>query len=154
MLHKLTVMLALITMISCSQKKVDTKAEGEKLMQLSRDWSKHAATKDIDKIVGYWSDDAVLFSSGYPTVTGKNELKKMVQESMNIPGFKISWEPLKAEVSESGDMAYLIEKNEITVPDSTGKPRVIKGNVVTIWRKNAAGEWKVVVDISSDQAAQ
>ena len=154
MLYKLTFMLLLVAMIGCNQKKVDTKAEGEKLMQISREWSKQAAGKDIDKIVNYWSDDAVLFSNGHPAVNGKNELRKMVEGSMNIPGFKISWEPVKAEVSESGDMAYLIEKNEMTLPDSSGKPMVIKGNVVTVWKKNAAGEWKVVVDISSDQAAQ
>jgi ketosteroid isomerase-like protein len=152
--RKLIFMLLTIIMFSCKEKKVDTKAEAEKLMQLSREWSKHAAGRDVDKIVSYWSDEAVLFSNGHPTVTGKNELKKMVEESMNIPGFKISWEPVKAEVSESGDMAYIIEKNEITMPDSTGKPFVMKGNVVTVWKKNVAGEWKAVVDISSDQAAQ
>lgn len=154
MSYKLIAVLVMVTMISCTQKKVDTKAEGEKLMQLSREWSKHASTRDVDKIVSFWSDDAVLFSNGRPAVNGKNELRKMVEESMNIPGFKISWEPVTAEVSESGDMAYIIEKNEMTVPDSTGRPVVIKGNVVTVWKKNAAGEWKAVVDISADQAAQ
>ncbi len=152
MTHKLALMLVTVTLICCNQKKVDTKAEGEKLMALSREWSKQAAGRDVDKIVNYWSDDAVLFTNGHPAINGKNALRQMVEESMNIPGFKISWEPVKVDVSESGDMAYLIEKNEMTMQDSTGKPFVIKGNVVTVWKKNAAGEWKAVVDISSDQA--
>ncbi len=151
-MYKLTFMLVTVTLVCCTQKKVDTKAEAEKLMALSREWSKEAAGRDVDKIVNYWSDDAVLFTNGRPAINGKTELRQMVKESMDIPGFKISWEPLKAEVSESGDMAYLIEKNEMTMPDSTGKPFVMKGNVVTVWKKNAAGEWKAVVDISSDQA--
>ncbi len=152
MTNKLALMLVTVTLICCNQKKVDTKAEGEKLMALSREWSKQAAGKDVDKIVDYWSDDAVLFTNGRPAINGKNALRQMVEESLNIPGFKITWEPVKVDVSESGDMAYLIEKNEMTMQDSTGKPFVIKGNVVTVWKKNTAGEWKAVVDISSDQA--
>lgn len=152
MTNKLALMLVTVTLICCNQKKVDTKAEGEKLMALSREWSKQAAGKDVDKIVNYWSDDAVLFTNGRPAINGKNALRQMVEESLNIPGFKITWEPVKVDVSESGDMAYLIEKNEMTMQDSTGKPFVIKGNVVTVWKKNTAGEWKAVVDISSDQA--
>ena len=149
-LLSLVVMLALL--ISCNQpKQIDTKAEGEKLMQVSREWSKAVAGNNIDSIVNYWADDAVFFDnhSGQRLV-GKAAIKKMVEGSKNIPGFSISWEPESASVSASGDMGYIIERNKVSVPDSSGKPMIMRGTAVTIWKKDAAGNWKNVVDISMD----
>src|SRR6187551_238657 len=103
--------------LSCNHEKVDTKAEGEKVMQLSKDWSKAASTGDVTKTISYWADDAILMSGGQPTLNGKEAIKKMVEESFKIPGFKISWDPQTAVVSESGDMAYLIENSQITLSD-------------------------------------
>ena len=44
-------------------------------------------------------------------------------------------------------MAYQIERNEITVNDSLGNPIKNYNKVVTIWKKQADGQWKYVVDI-------
>lgn len=67
-----------------------------------------------------------------------------------VPGFKISWEPISVSVSESGDMAYMIEKNTMTINDSIGNPITTTGRAVTIWKKNKNGEWKNVVEIGTD----
>ena len=42
-----------IVCTSCNQKETDTKAEGVKLMQVSREWSQQAATRDVEKILSY-----------------------------------------------------------------------------------------------------
>ncbi|MFI5155946.1 MAG: YybH family protein [Chitinophagales bacterium] len=133
----------------CAQQKVDTKAEAAKLMETSREWSRLTASKDIEKILSYWADDATLISSGQPLLKGKKDIRQMVESSMKTPGFQISWEPDHAEISETGDMGYLIEKTRISFNDSTGKTVTMKSNAVTIWKKNADGTWKNVVDISS-----
>jgi uncharacterized protein (TIGR02246 family) len=142
------------SMVSCNQTKVDTKAEAEKIMQLSKEWSKVASTGDVTKTISYWADDAIVMSGGQPTLNGKEAIKKMVEESFKIPGFKISWDPQTAVVSESGDMAYLIENSQITLTDSTGKSIVENSKAVSIWRKQADGSWKNVVDISTPEPAQ
>ena len=71
----------------------------------------------------------------------------MVENSSKIPGFKISWEPLSVSVAEKGDMAYMIEQNQITVNDSLGNPMTEYNKGVTVWRKQADGSWKNIVDI-------
>lgn len=149
-MNRLLTLLVLPLLFSCSTEKVDTEEEGQKLMELSREWSKVAATGDIEKIINYWSDDAVYISSGQPTLYGKQNIKEMVAGSSSIPGFSISWEPISVSVSKSGDMAYMIEKNRLTYNDSIGNPIITTGRVVTVWRKNNNGEWKNVVDISVD----
>ncbi len=77
----------------------------------------------------------------------------MVEGSSKIPGFKISWEPQNVSVSKSGDMAYMIEKNQITMNDSLGNPVTKFGTAVTIWRKEVDGSWKNIVEIMNEDAA-
>lgn len=142
--------LAISALFSCNNEKIDTQKEGEKLMQLSREWSQAAEAGDLEKTIRYWSNDAIFISSGQPTLNNQQEIKGMVEGMYQIPGFKISWEPISVSVSESGDMAYMIEKNRVTYNDSIGNPITTTGRAVTIWKKNEMGEWKNVVEISAD----
>ena len=68
----------------------------------------------------------------------------MVQGTSKIPGFKTSWEPLSVSVSKSGDMASMIEQNQITFDETLGKPIIEFNKGVTSWRKEADGSWKNV----------
>ena len=134
-------------LISCGEHNVDTKKEGDHLMQISREWSASAATDSVEKTLSYWAEDAVVMSPGQPPLKGKNAIREMIIGTSKIPGFKISWEPLSASVSKSGDLAYLIEQNQITVNDSLGKPVTEYNKSVTIWRKETDGSWKNIVDM-------
>ena len=121
--------------------------ESAALMQTSRDWDKAAASGDLERIVSYWADDAVTLEPDQPAHIGKEGARQMVQASMKIPKFSITWAPERAVISKSGDIGYLIEHNRVTFADSTGKVQTMYGKGVTIWRKDASGAWKCVVDI-------
>jgi ketosteroid isomerase-like protein len=116
------------------------------LMQRSRDWAKAAATGNVDSALAYWSDDAVVLAPDQPAYYGKAAIRKMVEGSMKIPKFSITWEPEHASISPSGDMGYLIEHNRVTMADSTGKVHTQYGKGVTVWKKDASGVWRCVVD--------
>ena len=117
------------------------------LMQTSRDWAKTAASGDVDRILSYWSDDAIVLEPEQPAHVGKAAIRAMVEGSMKAPKFSITWEPERASISQAGDVGYLIEHNRVTFADSTGKLRTVYGKAVTIWRKDASGNWKCAVDI-------
>lgn len=146
-----SILFALIILIACNGQKTDTKVEAEKLMQTSREWSDVAATRNADKVLSYWADDAVVISAGQPALKGKQEIRQMVEGSFKNPAFKISWAPESAEISKSGDLGYMIEHDEMTTTDSTGKAVVKKYKSVTIWKKQADGSWKNVVDVMSPE---
>ncbi len=154
MKKKIAIAIILTAVLSCNQQKVDTKAEGEKLMQLSREWSQSASTRNVEKTVSYWADDAVVMSQGQPLLKGKKAIRQMVEESYKIPGFLISWEPQSVEVSKSGDLAYMLEQSQITVNDSSGKAITENYNAVSVWKKQADGSWKNVVDMSNAEPSQ
>jgi ketosteroid isomerase-like protein len=129
--------------------KVDSKAEAEKLMQISRDWSKAAVSRNVEETLRYWADDAVIISAGEADLKGKDAIRKMVEGGFSDPGFEISWEPLSAEVSQSGDLGYLLEESKITLKDSLGNVQSQRFKSVTIWKKDTEGTWKNVVDVMS-----
>ena len=141
-------------MAGCNQTKVDKTVEGEKIIQLSKEWSQAAATKDIEKTLSYWADDAFVMQEGQAPLKGKQAIRQMVEGSFKMPGFSISWEPQSVEVSDNGDMAYLIENSKVSYNDSTGKTITINNKAVSIWRKQADGSWKNVVDIATADPSQ
>lgn len=136
--------------VCCGQKKIDAIAEGEKLMAVSREWSQTVANKDYEKVLNYWSDDAIIILPNQASVKGKAAIRNMVEADSKNPAFSISWEPLEAHISEDGSMGYLLEQNKISLNDST----TFYNKVVTVWRKSADGDWKNVVDISTPDATR
>ena len=126
---------------------IDVKAEGEKLMRISRAWAQTVAQGDFEAALEYWADDAVVMTPGQPPIRGKEAIRAYVEGASKIPGFRITWEPLEAHVSSSGDLAYLLERNEVSMNDAAGKPVTEHNKVVTVWRKQSDGSWKNVVDM-------
>lgn len=126
---------------------VDLEVEAAELMQVSREWSDAAASGNIDALVDGWAEDAVMMVPGQPPLRGKGAIRAYVESTGSIPGFSVRWEPLEAHVAASGDMAYLIERNQFTWTDSTGAQVSESNKVVTVWRKQEDGSWKNVVDM-------
>jgi ketosteroid isomerase-like protein len=58
----------------------------------------------------------------------------------------LTWKPSQAEVSSSGDLGYTWGRYEYRDRAADGKPIVETGSYVTIWRRQADGSWKVVLD--------
>ena len=141
------IVFCLIALACTNQPFIDKKQEGEKLMQLSRDWSDVIKTGDLEKIIEGWADDAVMMVPGMSPLKGKEAIKGYVKAGLEIPGFSIKWEPLEVFVSDNGDMAYMIERNEMIVNDSLGSPIVTYNKTVTVWRKESDGDWKNVIDM-------
>ena len=74
-------------------------------------------------------------------------MMETVRAGFAMPGFSIRWETSAFEVSASGDMAYGVGTNTVTMNDAQGKVMTERGRSVTVWRKGADGRWRCVVDI-------
>jgi uncharacterized protein (TIGR02246 family) len=134
---------------SCSGK-TSTDAEEQKLMQTSREWSKVAGSGNMDGVLGYFDDSAVVISESQPPIRGKQAIQRYLAETSKIPGFKIEWEPQEAKVS--GDMGYLIERTKITMNSPQGAPVTQEMQALTVWKKQTDGSWKNVIDMSTSAA--
>jgi uncharacterized protein (TIGR02246 family) len=103
--------------------------------------------RDLERILSYWTDDAVVLAPGLPAVVGKEALREYVRGSMQIPGFKISWKSTDVKLSADGSLAYMFSQNTVTMNARDGTPATTEGRAVTIWRLESDGEWRCAVDI-------
>ena len=116
------------------------------ILRLDAEWSKIAASGDLERILSFWADDATVLPPGSPPLAGKRAIRDYIASSLRTPGFSISWNTTDVVVSASGDLAYGVGVNRVSFSGPDGKPVVIEGNAVTVWRKDPAG-WKCVIDI-------
>src|SRR5436305_14455643 len=91
----LTLILGLVAAAVCLAG--DTKAE-QTLRDADAAWSKAAESKDLDKTVSYYSDDATVLPPNAPVATTKEEIRKIWQDMFASPGLVISWKATKVEV--------------------------------------------------------
>ncbi|MDQ6708465.1 MAG: nuclear transport factor 2 family protein [Acidobacteriota bacterium] len=129
----------------------DPTAEEQKLLRRDAEWADLAtAGKDIDKIVSYWSDDAVVIMPGQPVIQGKTAIRAYVANCLSTPGFKIHWKSSKVVFSPDGKMAYMPGTDEMTVPGPNGALITLHLRGMAIWRLDADGQWRCVMDIANE----
>lgn len=139
-------LVLLFVLGACHHTSNNHTAEKAKLMQLSRELSQLAGTDSTEKFLSYWADDAVVMPPGHPPIKGKIAIKNMLINKARQPGFKVSWQPQSATIAQSGNIAYLLEDNLVTVYHTSGKSIIHVNKGVSIWRKEN-GAWKKTVDI-------
>lgn len=138
--------LAATTSAGC-RPAVDTRAAADALLQRDKAWAAAAASStNVDSIVGFWSANALVMMPGAPTLRGTAAISAMVKSSLASPGFHISWVPDSAIVATSGDLGYTFGTNTMTMADSAGRSTTEHGRYVTIWAKEADGQWRCIVD--------
>lgn len=92
------------------------------------------------------SDDAIIFAPG--PVNAHETLKASPDENLAEPRKHLVWWPLYAGISKSGDLGFT------TGPYAIDEDR--RGHYFTIWKKEASGAWKWVLDagVGADASAE
>ncbi|HKQ19528.1 MAG TPA: DUF4440 domain-containing protein [Candidatus Eisenbacteria bacterium] len=122
--------------------------EKRKVLERDVEWSELASKgRDVEGILSFWTDDAIVMPPGQPSVVGKAALREYVRASLQIPGFSISWKSSDATLSPDGNVAYLCGENRVTMDGPDGARITMTGRAVTIWRKEGDGEWRCSIDI-------
>jgi ketosteroid isomerase-like protein len=133
---------------------MDLGSERTRLLRRDAEWAALASDgRDVDAILSYWTDDAVVMPPGFPTVTGKIALREYIQGTLQIPGFNIRWSSSDVAFSPDGNLAYMFNENAVTMNGPDGKPVTSAGRAVTIWRREPDGEWRCAVEMWNAPAA-
>jgi len=133
---------------------MDLSLERTRLLERDAEWAAAAFEgRDIERVLSYWTEDAVVLPPGLPPVIGKAALRHYVQGSMQIPGFQISWRSTEVTFSPDGNLAYMFGQNSVTMNGPDGIPATTKGRAVTIWRREPDREWRCAVDIWNAEPA-
>ena len=124
--------------------------ERSALLAVDRQWSQ--TTTDLSKFLSYYAADASVYPQGMPIVTGSEAIRDTFTKMTSMPGFSLQWNAAKADVSASGDLGYTTGTYQMAMNDAAGKPMSEKGKYVTVWKKQANGQWKVADDIFNADA--
>lgn len=139
-----------LLVIGCTPQKpasaADTRAADEAAIRAAdAAWSQ--AAKNADGMLAFHADDATVLAPNAPMASDGASRRKVIAELYAMPGIALSWQATKVEVARSGDIGYSLGTYELTANDANGKPISDRGKYTTIWRKQADGNWKVVVDM-------
>ena len=115
-------------------------------------WNREFVAKDLEKLVAHYADDAVLMAPGTASVTGRDEIRKMLKEMLDDPALSLTFQVSRVEVSSSGELGFTQGSYHMTMTDP-GSKQVIHdhGSYVTTYRKQPDGAWKAVADIASSE---
>jgi len=85
------------------------------------------------------SDDARVHRPSAMPIVGKDALRDwLARQTMTLSG-----EPIKADVSRSGDLGYAYGKYEL------GGAQPQKGYFARVWKRDENGQWRIVIDTVS-----
>lgn len=129
-------------------------ADAAAVQKADADWSAAAQSKQADVWLAFYADDAVVLPPNEAMATSKDEIRKSITDLLALPGLSVSWQTTKAEAARSGDLAYTYGTYELTSNDAKGNATTDHGKYSEVWRKQADGSWKCIVDMwSSDLPA-
>jgi uncharacterized protein (TIGR02246 family) len=107
-------------------------------------------SKDAVRAASFYSEDAVFATSGRPPAEGREAVQRVLEEDFRAPGFKLLLAVERVEVAASGDMAFV--RGTFTVSFSTpdqSAPVELRGFYLQVLRRDAEGQWRVAIDIST-----
>lgn len=104
--------------------------------------SKEEGVKEA--FLAFTAENGVLLRPFMMPVVGYDEVKKFMEEGDS--NFQLTWEPVYADVSTSGDMGYTFGLYTAVFKDSKGVEQTNRGTYVSIWKKDKEGNWKFVLD--------
>ena len=120
----------------------NAKGEGEQAVRdADAAWSKAAASKDVDKTVSYYADDAMVLPPNDTVKTTKDAIRTLWKGLIDSVT-DVSWKATRVEMAKSGEMACLTGTYELTMKDGTKD----RGKYCEVWEKKG-GAWKCGTDI-------
>jgi len=133
---------------------VDVAAEQGKIRDIETAWSRDAGAKDLEKSVSNYADDAIMMTPGMPAAQGKEAIRAAWKQMLADPKGKLAFSSERVDVSASGDMASSKGSYTMTMTNpKTKKPVEDKGSYVTVYKKQADGNWKAIQDITTSEVA-
>lgn len=100
------------------------------------------------------ADDGMALSSAGPPrgkeVFARTAAAAKEKKETTAPKALLIWKPIYAHTAASGDMAYDYGPYEYTAVDAENNKKSFYGYFVTVWKKQADGNWKFVFDAGND----
>lgn len=113
------------------------------IMALEREACRLMQAGEIDRMVDrIIAPDGLLFADGGGIVSGKEAQRSLFKQFLGA-GYAMEFEPTAAFVSQSADMAWVHGTYALKTPEGARDV----GKYISVWVKDANGEWKNVAEM-------
>ncbi|MGH7491193.1 MAG: DUF4440 domain-containing protein [bacterium] len=132
--------------VSANRKYGTSEIAREKSILLQKDSAFSDAASKQGLVAAYQlhlAEGARLLRTGHLPITEKNAIYAKLAEHQGHS----SWQPLRAEMARSLDLAYTMGAYEFKPPDQPAA--VQKGYYVRVWKKQEDDDWKVVLEVEN-----
>ncbi|MBS1510271.1 MAG: hypothetical protein JST86_05480 [Bacteroidetes bacterium] len=120
--------------------------EKRKLMEADMAFSNLSAAKGMKAaFIEYLDSNGVLLRPNNFPIVGADAIDYLLQ--LNDSAYTLIWEPKNGAIARSGELGYTYGEYRLK-PSS--KDTVIFGTYVSIWKKQADGKWKFVLDSGNE----
>jgi uncharacterized protein (TIGR02246 family) len=143
---------AILACAACQQatapaEAADTSAELKAIEAVESGQIKAIGQHDLSGATALYADDAVFIGDDGTATRGKEAISAGFKEFLNDPTRKIEYTAGPKTFSSSGDLAYSTAAYSETYTDKkTNKQMTMKGTNLSVWKKQADGDWKLVAD--------
>jgi ketosteroid isomerase-like protein len=121
------------------------------LFDLEARFAKDTKERGGAGFASWFAEDGVALGNGQAPVIGRVAIEKSANW---LPkNYQLTWTPTDAQMGPSGDMGYTWGHFEGRSKDASGNPVLNSGRYMTIWRRQADGSWKVVLDAGANEPA-
>ena len=128
---------------------IDLEAERALLLETDRAQAMAYSTSDtpLDTIFAAFTDDARVLAPGTPIAEGWEASRALFARLEALPGYSLEYSPTMADVGGAAELGYTIGTYHMNLPSGDGTIANIEGKYLTIWKRQADGNWKIAVDM-------
>jgi ketosteroid isomerase-like protein len=128
------------------------KTSADTLKQIEGEFMKAALERGSAGYMSYYAEEAVELPDGAPAIVGKANIAKGMG-FLDDKNNRLTWSAAGADIASSGDLGYTWGNYEFTSKDKDGNQHVERGKYISVWKKQAAGTWKVALDMGNKSEA-
>jgi ketosteroid isomerase-like protein len=125
----------------------------EQILQADRDFAALAAEQGLAEAFGTYMDRVEgrkIGPSGDPVI-GEADIRAAFANTPD--GLLLDWTPVEAFASQAGDFGVSWGDWSIHSDGDRESVADARGRYITVWRRNAAGEWRGLLDTGSEDAS-
>lgn len=150
-------LVCLLSLCQCG-KKPDLEAEKAQLLQLHAAQQTAHLNKNAGQFVAQFADNPLMVNRGKISADGVEKIKNRVQGYFDAVEFQ-RWEdvaPPRIFFSDDATMAYVVVDKSVVLTRQNEQQQAVEENThfawVSIYQKQAKGEWKMVCNVSTNEA--
>ena len=141
----LLLMVFLLVAVGCGERKIETVDRGNSLAAAIDSFYTSVEEGDVEARIALFADSAVMMPNHWTMTQGKEAIAAMIRGTEDAV-FRLR-DRTVVDMDIDGDLAYTVNSYYYTYHARGDSAQWHKTKNVHIWKRTAAGDWKLHLDI-------